>query len=290
MFRKLLTQNSLAEKLSSLHLQYPAHKAIAAETPQIKEATATAAASHEPPRPMGKWWGNRIAAHIKYHAKREAQELAAKQVRERSVVYMDLTSKKSSLGDGRLNKLNFWLNNLGVQRSPDQTLFHKHFTNACLPKIYGAAEWNDASVRVMRMRGISRLRYEVTAITPRRWGKTWSVAMFVLALMLSCPGIRICVFSTGKRASSSLMEIICQVRQQRTHQCRGESIHRKISHISLLLFVLSVHGKRSRPQRAQSQGESRRALHRRRSARERHELEQLRRETRKTIEPHVRGH
>jgi len=159
---------------------------------------------------MGKWWSNRINAHIKYHARREAQELATKQVRERSVVYMDLTSKKASQGDTRLNKLGWWLNNLGVQRSPDQTLFHKHFTDACLPKIYGAAEWNDASVRVMRMRGIKKINYEVTAITPRRWGKTWSVAMFVLSMMLSCPGIRICVFSTGKRASSSLMEIICQ--------------------------------------------------------------------------------
>lgn len=29
--------------------------------------------------------------------------------------------------------------------------------------------------------------------------------MFVVALLLCCPGLRICIFSTGKRASSSLM-------------------------------------------------------------------------------------
>jgi hypothetical protein len=88
--------------------------------------------------------------------------------------------------------------------------FHKAFTNACLPKIYGEKDWNENSVRVMQQLKINEIRFEVTAITPRRWGKTWSVAMFVLSLMLAVPGIRICVFSTGKRASTSLMEIILQ--------------------------------------------------------------------------------
>lgn len=89
-------------------------------------------------------------------------------------------------------------------------LFHKHFTRAVLPKIYGTQQWNSESVRVMRSLNIKKIRYEVTAITPRRWGKTWSVALFVLALMLAVPGIRVCVFSTGKRASGSLMEIMLQ--------------------------------------------------------------------------------
>ena len=210
MFRKLLTQNSLAQQLSALQLQHAPSLLQAAASSSQAQAAASPQRNEAPQRPLGKWWGNRLTAHIKFHAKREAQERMTVQVRERSEVYMDPSSNKTSMGDMRLNKLNWWLNNLGVQRSPDQALFHKHFTNACLPKIYGAAEWNDASVRVMRMRGIQSVRAEVTAITPRRWGKTWSVAMFVLSMMLSCPGIRICVFSTGKRASSSLMEIITQ--------------------------------------------------------------------------------
>jgi hypothetical protein len=32
--------------------------------------------------------------------------------------------------------------------------------------------------------------------------------MFVLALLHSCPGIRIAIFSTGRRASGSLMSIV----------------------------------------------------------------------------------
>ena len=39
-------------------------------------------------------------------------------------------------------------------------------------------------------------------------GKTWSVALFVLSLLINVPGIRVCVFSTGKRASGGLMQII----------------------------------------------------------------------------------
>jgi hypothetical protein len=49
------------------------------------------------------------------------------------------------------------------------------------------------------------------AITPRRYGKSVSMAMFTLALLLCVPGIRICIFSTGKRASGGLMEIIMKL-------------------------------------------------------------------------------
>lgn len=44
-------------------------------------------------------------------------------------------------------------------------------------------------------------------MTPRRFGKTWAVSMFVAALALNVPGILITIFSTGKRASNSLMGI-----------------------------------------------------------------------------------
>ena len=43
--------------------------------------------------------------------------------------------------------------------------------------------------------------------TPRRFGKTWSVAMFVAALLYCVPNMWISVFSTGQRASSSLLDL-----------------------------------------------------------------------------------
>jgi len=150
-----------------------------------------------------------INTHLKLAQRREDVRVRSLQLRGRGEVWMDPVQQRKCNGDLRLDKLNWWLNNLGVERSPDQVLFHRTFTDACLPKIYGA-DWSQSAVRVMNQRGLTEINYEVMAITPRRWGKTWAVAMFVLCFMLACPGIRICVFSTGKRASTSLMEIICQ--------------------------------------------------------------------------------
>lgn len=96
-------------------------------------------------------------------------------------------------GDMRLRNIRHTLNHLGIIRSADQIQFHEAFLQACLPKIYGS-DWDLHSLRVMREFDIKRIRYEVLAMTPRRWGKTWSVATFVLALLLNVPGIKICIF------------------------------------------------------------------------------------------------
>ena len=240
MFSKTKAQQLLAQQLQRLKIGQPSlqpavHSSVAAAAAASARPAAAPipAADHKfncietsggfyresqwhgsPPSASGQasiknFWSNRLGAHIKYHTKREQQEHNAKQVRERDEVYMDPQPNRGNAGDLRLQKLQWWLNNLGVLRSPDQQLFHVHFTNACLPKIYGEF-WNESCVRVMASRGIKKIQNEVLATTPRRWGKTWSVALFVLALMLACPGIRVCVFSTGKRASGSLMEIMLQ--------------------------------------------------------------------------------
>ncbi len=45
----------------------------------------------------------------------------------------------------------------------------------------------------------------------RRFGKTTSVAMFLAAYALCVSGSESCVFSTGKRASSKMLELIAQL-------------------------------------------------------------------------------
>jgi hypothetical protein len=40
------------------------------------------------------------------------------------------------------------------------------------------------------------------------------VALFVLALLVNVPGIRICIFSTGKRASGGLLQIVLDFLQK----------------------------------------------------------------------------
>lgn len=93
----------------------------------------------------------------------------------------------------------------GVERSPEQILFHKWYTQACLPFIYGEQEWPSVQARVLSEVGLNKLSPCVLCMAPRRFGKTWAIAMLVAALLFAVPGITIAVFSTGKRASGSLM-------------------------------------------------------------------------------------
>ena len=101
---------------------------------------------------------------------------------------------------------------MGLIPSPQQRMCWQAFLRACLPHIY-KEEWPVRAPDVMQELDIDCIRYEVLVQAPRRIGKTVSIAMFVLAIMLNVPGIRICIFSTGKRASSSLMATIMQLLQ-----------------------------------------------------------------------------
>lgn len=99
-----------------------------------------------------------------------------------------------------------------VDRSDQQRLFHYWFTQALLPHFYGHHEWPLHAQRVLMSfthdsvpQGLMKVRPEVLVVTPRRYGKTWSIAMFVASVLLNVPGIKVAVFSTGHRASNWLM-------------------------------------------------------------------------------------
>ncbi len=153
-------------------------------------------------------WLNAFKTHLGEHQRMCAQFEATKFIRRRIHVSSDrMRNITRNQGDVRAANVLKRLNNLGYVRSKDQMWFHQAFFQACLPKIYGK-EWENSSMRVMESYGITDIRYEVMAMTPRRWGKTVSVAMFVAALLLDVPGLTIAVFSTGKRASGSLTELV----------------------------------------------------------------------------------
>lgn len=109
-------------------------------------------------------------------------------------------------GDERVEHIQRDLDSFGVTRTPTQRLFHYWFLQAIFEVIYGP-EWDSSATRVLRRFGLQRVRNEVMVLTPRRFGKTWSVALFVVSVLLNVPGIKIAIFSTGRRASGSLMKI-----------------------------------------------------------------------------------
>jgi len=97
-------------------------------------------------------------------------------------------------------------------RSREQKLFHYWWIQANFPQIY-KAEWHAHSERVLKNaptlfgfpEALTRVYREVLCLTPRRYGKTWAVAMFIAAVLYNVPGFKFATFSTGKRASGWVM-------------------------------------------------------------------------------------
>jgi hypothetical protein len=94
----------------------------------------------------------------------------------------------------------------GFPRSEAQKQFHTAFTRACLPHIYGTADMERYREKILRDHSLEKIQYEILVCTPRRFGKTTSVSMWCAAMLACVPDMWISVFSTGQRASTSLLD------------------------------------------------------------------------------------
>lgn len=99
------------------------------------------------------------------------------------------------------------LHALKINYAPHQMMFFQHMKQAIMPAVY-KDEWETNASRVMEMHKIDRVGRFCMFNTPRRMGKTIAVSAFVVSVLIGAPGIEISVFSTGQRASSSLMETV----------------------------------------------------------------------------------
>ena len=102
------------------------------------------------------------------------------------------------------------LDELGYRRSAQQKLFHKSFIVASLKHIYGR-EIHRHVGRLMRKFDISELRPDVIVCAIRRAGKTFAVALYIAAFILTQPGVEINVYSTAKRASRKMQALIWKI-------------------------------------------------------------------------------
>jgi hypothetical protein len=78
-------------------------------------------------------------------------------------------------------------------------------------KIIYRDDFQKVVAEVMRKNKWTILKQEVFCLTPRRFGKTIAVAMFVAAILWTQPNVEISVFSTGQRASERMMDSIVEV-------------------------------------------------------------------------------
>ena len=122
----------------------------------------------------------------------------------------------------------------GWQRSAMQKNFHRNFMQAVCLHLYRDDPDIDMN-KIMKMNQFNNLKQQVLCLTPRRFGKTTSVAMFVAAYCLTVPRSEQCIFSTGRRASQKLLELIRDMIlsgrfresfikcNQETLMCRGDN-------------------------------------------------------------------
>ena len=114
--------------------------------------------------------------------------------------------KTECVGDRRVERIRKILDKYpGFTRSAMQKQFHESFLQATALHLYR----DDADVDfdgIMRMNDWENLKQQVLCLTPRRFGKTTAVSMFACAFALCVPKSTQCIFSTGKRASDSLLE------------------------------------------------------------------------------------
>ena len=93
------------------------------------------------------------------------------------------------------------------ERTRMQKRFHDSFMQATAMHLFKDDTDVDLA-RVMSINGWTHLKQQCLAMTPRRFGKTMSVGMFVAAYLYAVENAEICIFSTGRRASQKLLELI----------------------------------------------------------------------------------
>ena len=114
-------------------------------------------------------------------------------------------------GDTHLRTLNTLLakiDNNGFERSSQQLDFHSAFTVACGRVLY-RKDWSLNKPAICSHLGWTKSFSEVMISTPRRFGKTFSVAMFVCCMSLSI-GIETVIFSPARRASRKILERVVE--------------------------------------------------------------------------------
>lgn len=92
-------------------------------------------------------------------------------------------------------------------RSEDQKRFHEMYLNAIAPRLYGLDTFNREFARILRENNWTSTRSQSMIVTPRRWGKTVCTCMFIAAVLMEVPRIRVCVYSPGRRASDYVRDL-----------------------------------------------------------------------------------
>ncbi len=96
------------------------------------------------------------------------------------------------------------LDTLGYRRSKHQRWFHKAFIGASLKKIVGDDLYKNLGTLLEEFE-LDEIRTDVILYTPRRFGKTMAVALYLAGYLWTQPSCEVSVYSPGRRASTKLL-------------------------------------------------------------------------------------
>ena len=126
-----------------------------------------------------------------------SRAFGAREVKKEPMEYMTLCRTNLSKLDTK-----------GWARSYHQRLFHDDFLKACTRsfwKLEDPGQFARDHQRVLRANSWDHIAQEILISTPRRFGKTISVSIFSAAMLLSCPGVEISIYSTCKSISQKIL-------------------------------------------------------------------------------------
>ncbi len=120
-------------------------------------------------------------------------------------------------GDKVLKSISDILNTF--ERSDLQSQMHD-IMNKCGCKLWYGKAAIDHELDIMKKHNYKNLNSEQIITAPRRFGKSWAVAMWAVAVALSKKGVEISIFSTGSRASGSDTGMIGIIKKMLFGHCK----------------------------------------------------------------------
>ncbi len=86
------------------------------------------------------------------------------------------------------------------KRSAQQKEMHEYMLRCVIPQVYGDA-LVDFETEILEYNNFTSVKQEILISAPRRFGKSWAVAMFACVCLLCIYGVEVSIFSSGSRAS-----------------------------------------------------------------------------------------
>ena len=101
----------------------------------------------------------------------------------------------------------------GGFRSDAQVHIHAMFTSACARLLYGSETFEQHELAIRERNGWTPadMNQWVYVQMPRRNGKTWSVSMHIIALLVTVPRIKIAVFAPALYQSKLMLESVAEL-------------------------------------------------------------------------------